>query len=270
MIVATRIVVFWLGYAAIFIGLGLVLGMAPPAVRLLLAGTLVTLSSLALTYALTKSEGLDPADVGARLSTGSERRFLVGFAFGSAMVLLFLALSRIALGPLTFIRAPETGAGTVVLMLVTYAALSAGEELGFRGYPFHRLRQRYGTIAAQVTVALAFAAYHMMQGWPAINALVGTTAGSVLFGVATIVSGGLAFPIGLHAAWNVGSWMLGTKGDPGYWRMDLAQPMSFFSGTLVYLTVMVLAMTALWWWRRQRAGSLQHQHEERIGFDAPR
>ena len=268
--VAPRVAGFWLGYTAIFIALGLFLGMAPPAARLLVAGTLITLVSLALTYALTRSEGISLSAVGAGWTTGSERRFLVGFAVGIAMVFLLLMLSRIALGPVTFVRVPEIGLRSIALMVVTYVTLSAGEELGFRGYPFQRLRQRYGTVAAQLVVALAFAAYHMLQGWHPINALIGTTAGSILFGVATIVSGGLAFPIGMHAAWNIGTWMLGTKGDAGYWRMDLAAQPSFAAGALVYLAVMGLTMAAMCWWMRSRAGSLQHQHEERVGFDAPR
>lgn len=250
--VATRVVAFWLAYSAIFAGMGLILGMAPPAARLLVAGTLITLFSLALTYALTRSEGISLATVGARWSVGSEWRFLAGLIAGAAMVLLFVALCRIALGPLTFVRVPGVGLASVVLMGVTYTTLSAGEELGFRGYPFQRLRQRYGTVVAQMTVALAFAAYHMFQGWHPINALIGTAAGSVLFGLATIASGGLAFPIGMHAAWNIGSWMLGTKNEAGFWRMDIAAPPSFVAGALVYLTVMGLAMAVIWWWMRSR------------------
>ena len=250
--VATRVAGFWLGYTAIFVAVGLVLGMAPPTARMLVVGTLVTVGSFALTFAFTRSEGISVSAVGARWSGGSERRFLAGCAVGCAMVLMLVALCRIALGPLTFARVPGVGGTTVALMLVTYVTLSAGEELGFRGYPFQRLRQRYGTITAQAVVALAFAAYHMFQGWHPVNALVGTTAGSILFGVATIASGGLAFPIGIHAAWNIGSWMLGTKGDAGYWRMDIAAPPSFLAGALVYLAVMALTAAAMWWWMRRR------------------
>ncbi len=100
-------------------------------------------------------------------------------------------------------------------MLVTFIALSAGEELGFRGYPFYRLKERYGILSAQIIVALAFAVYHMLQGWPPVNALVGTTAGSVLFGFATLASRGLAFPIGVHAAWNAGFVAIGDEGRDG-------------------------------------------------------
>ncbi|HYD51111.1 MAG TPA: type II CAAX endopeptidase family protein [Gemmatimonadaceae bacterium] len=254
--VPLRVAAFWLGYSAIFVGLGLVLGLAPPAVRMLVAGLLVTLASIALTAALTRSEGGSLAAVGAGWSSGSVTRFSTGIAFGGAMVALLVALSRIALGPISFARSPGATASTVLLMSATFIALSAGEELGFRGYPFQRLRDRYGVGTAQVVVALAFAAYHLLQGWPLVNALVGTTAGSVLFGMAVLASRGLAFPIGMHAAWNLGSWVLGTKGEAGYWRMDLAGQPSFVALTAVYLGVMVVSTAALWWWMRRAGGTL--------------
>jgi hypothetical protein len=136
-------------------------------------------------------------------------------------------------------------------MCATYAALAAGEELGFRGYPFHRLRDRFGVVIAQIIVALAFAVYHLLQGWPLVNALIGTTAGSVLFGLATLVSGGLAFPIGVHAAWNIGSWAIGTKAEGGVWRMDLAHAPSFAESAAVYLGVMLISTLSLWAWIRK-------------------
>ena len=245
-----RVTGFWLSYAAIFLGLGLVLGLAPAATRLLVAGLLVTTASLALTYAFTRAERLTLTDVGAAWARGSVVRFTFGVVFGFAMIALLIALSRLVLGPLSFVRSPGVDTSALALMCVTYAALAAGEELGFRGYPFHRLRDRYGVVMAQVTVALAFAVYHMLQGWPAVNALVGTTAGSVLFGMATLASGGLAFPIGIHAAWNIGSWAMGTKSEVGYWRMELTHTPSFVEGAAVYLAVMVASILTLWWWIR--------------------
>jgi uncharacterized protein len=249
--IALRVTVFWLCYAGIFIGLGLVLGLAPPSGRLLLAGIIVSAASILLTYLFTVNERLSPADVGAAWSRGSLRRFGVGLLFGCAMVGCLVALSRIAFGPVTFVRTAAVGPSSVALMSLTFVALSAGEELGFRGYPFRRLRDRYGVVTAQVVVALAFALYHVFQGWPLMNALVGTTAGSVMFGVATIVSRGLAFPIGVHAAWNLVSWLLGTKNEAGYWHMELSNPASPVVGAAVYLTVMAISTLALWCWMRR-------------------
>ncbi len=257
--VPLRVAAFWLAYAAIFLGLGLVLGLVPPAARMLVAGLLVTTAAMALTVVFTRSERLTLVAAGADWTKGSLTRFATGLVFGATMVALLIGISRLTLGPIAFVRNTGVDASLVTLMIATFIALSAGEELGFRGYPFYRLRERYGIVSAQIIVALAFAVYHMLQGWPPANALVGTTAGSVLFGVATLASRGLAFPIGVHAAWNAGSWLMGMKDETGYWRIELAQQPSFVAGAAVYLTVFGASMLALWWWmgrveRRRRQG----------------
>ena len=248
-----RVAAFWLAYAAIFLGLGLVLGLVPPAARMLAAGLLITTATMALTVVFTRRELLTLAAAGADWTKGSLTRFATGLAFGAAMVALLIGISRLALGPIAFVRNTGAGPPPLTLMFVTFIALSAGEELGFRGYPFYRLKERYGIVSAQIVVALAFAVYHMLQGWPPVNALVGTTAGSVLFGLAALASRGLAFPIGVHAAWNAASWLLGMKDETGYWRIELAQQPSFFAGAAVYLTVFGASMLALWWWMGRSA-----------------
>ena len=248
--VPVRVAAFWLAYAAMFLGLGLVLGLVPPSGRMLAAGSLITGVALALTGLFTRREGLTLAAAGANWTKGSLGRFAVGLAFGGAMVALLVGCSRLTLGPLAFARNGNTDTSVAALMCITYVALAAGEELGFRGYPFHRLRDRYGILTAQIVVALAFAIYHVLQGWPLVNAFVGTAAGSLMFGAAVLASRGLAFPIGVHAAWNLGSWLVGMKDETGYWRMELARQPSYFEAAAVYLTVLGGSMLVMWWWSR--------------------
>ena len=47
--VPLRVAAFWLAYAALFLGLGLVLGLVPPAGRMLVSGVLITTATMALT-----------------------------------------------------------------------------------------------------------------------------------------------------------------------------------------------------------------------------
>lgn len=243
---AARVAAFWALYAAILFVGGLAMGMAPPTGRMLVNGTVVTALTLLLTFAFVRKERSSMAEVGAGWSSGSVRRFGAGFVVGLAMVGLLIALTRVVIGPLEFARNGTVTVSTVALMLITFIALSAGEETGFRGYPFQRLRTAFGIWPAQIVVALAFAAYHVFQGSSLANAIVGAMAGSVLFGVAMLASGGLAFPIGLHAAWNIGEWMLGTKGEVGYWRIDVGAQPSFLVVAAVYLAVMAVTTLAIW------------------------
>ena len=60
---------------------------------------------------------------------------------------------------------------------------NAVEELVFRGYAFERMISAIGLWPAQIITALIFAVYHVLHGWSWNAALVGTTLGSILFGL---------------------------------------------------------------------------------------
>ena len=144
-----RVAAFWCGYSATFIGLGFVLALAPPSGRMLFAGLLVTIASIALTRVLTRSEGASLATAGAAWSRGSVARFSSGMVFGGVMIALLVGLSRAAIGPVAFVRNPDASLLAVPMMIATYVALAAGEELGFRGYPLRTLVRRVAMKAGQ-------------------------------------------------------------------------------------------------------------------------
>jgi membrane protease YdiL (CAAX protease family) len=142
------------------------------------------------------------------------------------------------------------------MSLFTYVALSCREELGFRGYPLLRLKGLCGVWGAQIIVALAFAAEHMAGGLPFSRAILGAGVGSLMFGMAALATRGLAVPIGLHAAWNFGDWILGGKGSPGLWQVVVEQGQqqrAQFVGTVGYIAVMSLATIAFWMWYRSKS-----------------
>lgn len=139
------------------------------------------------------------------------------------------------------------------ITLLTDIALSCREELGFRGYPLRRLERSFGLWEAQIIVALVFALEHMAGGWPWERALLGAGVGSLLFGMAAIATEGLALPIGLHAAWNFGDWMLGGKGSAGLWKPVVEegrQGRAQLVGT-AYLVAIGSATFAFWIWNRR-------------------
>jgi membrane protease YdiL (CAAX protease family) len=141
------------------------------------------------------------------------------------------------------------------MSLLTYIAVSCREELGFRGYPLFRLKGFFGVWGAQIIVALVFAVEHMAGGWPLLRAILGAGVGSLMFGMAAIATRGLAVPIGLHAAWNFGDWILGGKGTPGLWQVVVEegqQQRAQLSGTFGYLTVVSLATITFWLWYRSK------------------
>lgn len=221
----------------------------------LVAGTIASLGAFVLTVLFVKWERLRLENVGARFSRRSLPRFFFGFLAGLLLVTLFAALLTIG-GHVRWVRAP--GAGFAGIAFMTYVALSCREELAFRGFPLRRLEQFFGLWVAQGIVAFVFAAEHVAGGVPWSRALLGAGMGSLLFGMAAIATRGLAIPVGLHAAWNFGDWMLGGKDSAGVWaavaeegyqgRMQLVR-------TVAYLAVTGFATFAFWMWhRRMNAG----------------
>ncbi len=116
------------------------------------------------------------------------------------------------------------------------------------------MNRRFGLWPAQIFIALMFALEHKLAGATWIDAFLGSGIGSLLFGMAAIATQGLAVPIGVHAAWNVGHWALGLKGTPGLWRVVVDaqhQQGSGFAGILIYDAVMLSGAFGFWMWNRR-------------------
>jgi hypothetical protein len=113
------------------------------------------------------------------------------------------------------------------------------------------LEKTFGPWTAQLLVALVFAVEHKVGGWPWERALLGAGVGSIMFGMAALATRGLAVPIGIHAAWNFGQWMLGLNGTSGIWGVVVEQGQDQRAEqvrTIGYLVVMSVATLAFWLW----------------------
>ena len=101
---------------------------------------------------------------------------------------------------------------------IIFIPLAFMEEAGFRAYTLLKLNKAVGTIAMQFIVAIAFALYHMANGWSIEAAFLGTFVWAWVFGLAAIWSGGIALPAGLHVALNVLQGLTGLKpGNNSIW-----------------------------------------------------
>jgi hypothetical protein len=168
--------------------------------------------------------------------SNSPTRLALGFLIGLAMV----ALQSVLLGPIGhihWVRTPQQSLLPAATALLLYLLLATREELAFRGYPLFGLNRALGHWPAQLIVALIFALEHKIGGFTWLHAFFGAGVGSLLFGIAALTTRGLAMPIGIHAAWNFGQWILGAKGAHGLWRpviepgfetrFDLANSLSY-------------------------------------------
>jgi membrane protease YdiL (CAAX protease family) len=249
-----RVAAFWIAAIGIFMGAGMLRAAAPPAYSALAWGALGTIGVVALTIAFLRRERRGADSAGLRLTAGSLPRFLAGAFLGVALYALQVALVAMITGSLRLAPTGRT-AGAIALAVAIYVALAAMEEVAFRGYPLRRLEERFGAPAAIAIGAMAFGILHLIYGWPPWMALVGATGGGVLFGAAALATRGLAVPIGLHSAWNVGSWAVGEKDGAGIWRIvasgaDSARVSQV--GTLSYLLVMAVGTAGFVWFARYR------------------
>ena len=167
-------------------------------------GTVAALVATAVVLRINKCAWAD-SGLGWRQRTGT--KFIAGLAMGLALFGLTLLLIYIFTG----IRPmPAHGLNAATLLLLgALLPLALMEELAFRGYAFAELRRQHGIWLAQFVTAVAFAAYHIFNGWPLLISLLGPGIWAFVFGIAAARSGGIAMPTGIHFGLNVAQALVG-------------------------------------------------------------
>jgi hypothetical protein len=75
--------------------------------------------------------------------------------------------------------------------------------------------------------------------------------------MAAIATEGLAVPIGMHAAWNFASWLIGFKESSGYWRPITSlsfERQAYAIEMTSYVVVVGSATALLWLWHLRKCG----------------
>ncbi len=214
-----RALLFLVAYIAVLVLVGSFKGLVPIAWGPFVWGSASTVLLVTLTLVVLRSEKRRPADVGLAIEASSVGRLGAGIAIGVALYALNLLVVRLVAGPVGIDPAAGRSAGTFALLVATLFALSAMEEVGFRGYALRTLAASIGTWQAQVVVAFAFGLAHIAYGWSLSAVAFGVLPNALLFGVAAMVSRGLALPIGVHAGVNLASRSLGEHDALGLWTL---------------------------------------------------
>ena len=133
------------------------------------------------------------------------------------------------------------------------------EELAFRGYPFETLREKTSGRATIYISALLFGLYHLTNGWTIQNALLGAGVWGIIFGLAALVTKGIALPTGLHYAVNMTTSAFGiADGSYHVWTLkdsnggSLAHYQSSTLETLLPpLVLLVLGVAGVEWYSQK-------------------
>lgn len=180
-----------------------------------------------------------------------DRRWWRDLAGGLALGVLVPGLTtagHVALGWATVQEVVSPGAGSfavgMVVVLLFYVGVGLAEEALFRGVVLLNAVEGLGArlssprtavVVAWVAVSVGFGAFHvrnaLVTGGPAIAAyLVTTTILGLAFGLAYVLTGSLALPVGLHVATNFtrsavfGSTTGGAEAYPALVRLSVEFP----------------------------------------------
>ncbi len=238
-----RAALFVLGYFVVLVACSVLKGMAPKPYADLVWGCASSLGLLAMTWRFLRFDRRTFADVGMRHNASSILRLLAGLALGAAVYIVALIIISTTLGPLQLSAPTWPSAWRWMLAIASFLSLSCMEELGFRGYVLRTLMPAVGVWPAQVLIAIAFGFTHIAYGWPLTTVLIGVIPSALLFGAVAWRSGGLAMPIGVHAAMNIAQWMVGEKEAAGVWTLssDPALASRLASGAPIIATSTTLA-----------------------------
>lgn len=154
-----------------------------------------------LSYVFLRYEKRSLAVLGLDASWRRLGEVAAGFLGGTILVVVMALGMRLVL-PFPWTWNPGFSATMAARSLLWLLCGNAVEELVFRGYSFERLIAGLGHWKAQLVTALLFAVFHIVNGWPWQVALLGTTVGSLLFGLVFVRWRSVPAAAGVHAAAN--------------------------------------------------------------------
>jgi membrane protease YdiL (CAAX protease family) len=132
----------------------------------------------------------------------ARREWQLGVALGWGLVVLaILPMALAGTLDVQFWTQPRAF-GLFLLNLVTLAVAALVEEVAFRGYPFRRLIEAIGPVAATITMSLLFGLGHVLNPSATWTSTMVTVLAGLLLSVAWLRTHGLWLGWGFHFAWN--------------------------------------------------------------------
>lgn len=223
-----NVISFWIIFLGLFIGISLLYNFLPggytSTLRGLRHGITGTLVVVIVLWLFLRREKKTFRDIELVWRRGTLPRFLAGLLLGSIIFMLMM-LALYAFVGLRFTRTNVTMNGLSLLALLAFVPISWMEEAAFRSYPMLKLQDAFGIRAAQFIVAIAFAFYHMANGWSIYISFTGPFVWSFVFGLAAVWSKGIALPAGIHTALNILQSVMDLKDSgKGFWKPFFTGP----------------------------------------------
>lgn len=246
-----KVILFCVFCAAILIICSILFkGISKPMGDILLTGTASVLVFL-ITIPFSKWEKLSLSNIGVIPSKRSFFKVVLGLIIGLLIsglhIVTVVFFSHISLSPLK-----GTSFATTIAMFLLYLLIALREELAFRGYPLRSLAYSIGSWKAQAIIAIFFALEHLAGGYTLGQAIFGAAIGAILFGIATLRSGGIALPLGIHTAWNFSQWYIGFKLEKGVYSAIVPEAFQSSNQMVIqisYVAIMLVSIAAFYFYK---------------------
>jgi membrane protease YdiL (CAAX protease family) len=204
-LIAAAMIVFAHLSVGVFLGMTFEAFRMPAAHYLLWASCLVLVTLLASFKILAGAfEGKPLGSIGLAFCGRWKSELAIGVTLGAAMILAVAAMEwGLSLARFTwnFNSAGQVFSGGAYYGLL-FAAAATNEELAFRGYPFQRLVEAFGPVAAVGISSLFFGLVHLGNPSHTWLSTCNTALVGVPLAVAYLRTRALWLPIGMHFAWN--------------------------------------------------------------------
>lgn len=209
--VSLKVIGYWMLFLLfLFIAGAYIVSIFPASWERYVYGIAGTLGAFAAVWILLKMEKRSFADYGLSWQRNTISRFVKGIIIGAAAFGLIILI----LLSFTDLKLSQNTASWYPVMLLGYLAiipLALMEEVAFRSFSFVKLNGAYGLRIAQIITAVAFALYHIVQGWNWQIAFLGPGIWAFVFGLSAAWTKGIAMPTGIHVALNLMQTLFGMK-----------------------------------------------------------
>ena len=180
-------------------------------------------ASSGLTFILviifTKWSKLTPNMVGILPGKLTLKRFFTGISIGLMAAIFQLLISLLFFHDHLTLSLNSLNTKAIILNILLYFFVALREEFVFRSYPLNALNNSLKSTISLFIIIIVFIAEHILAGMSWKMAIIGSGFGGLLFGIAALRTKGLALPIGLHFAWNLGQWITGFKNGTGIYKV---------------------------------------------------
>jgi membrane protease YdiL (CAAX protease family) len=206
-----RCVLYWVVFIGLLVVGGRLASLFPAPFSRLLYGVLGSAGAFLTTWAFLKYEKQSRAGIGLVWERGTIGRFFKGMLIGS-LIFGFVLIILMLFSDYRLQKSNPAPGWQMLISWLTLIPLALMEDVAFRSYPFLKLNKAMGLRVSQVIVAVAFALYHVTNGWSWYVAFTGPFVWSFVFGLAAVWSRGIAVTVGIHFVLNVLQSLLGIKG----------------------------------------------------------